>query len=67
MLRFASAIFFPNFLDVALKILNLADLGINVLQPLPVDEQEADPNMGYSGTIDPGMREAAAGSRPRFC
>jgi 1,4-alpha-glucan branching enzyme len=27
----------------------LADLGINVLQPLPVDEQECNPNMGYSG------------------
>jgi 1,4-alpha-glucan branching enzyme len=38
-----------NLLDVALKIPYLADLGINVLQPLPVDEQEAHPNMGYSG------------------
>lgn len=38
-----------TFLDVALKIPYLADLGINVLQPLPVDEQEANPNMGYSG------------------
>jgi 1,4-alpha-glucan branching enzyme len=38
-----------NFLDVALKIPYLAELGINVLQPLPVDEQEANPNMGYSG------------------
>jgi 1,4-alpha-glucan branching enzyme len=38
-----------NFLDVALKIPYLADLGINVLQPLPVDEQECNPNMGYSG------------------
>jgi 1,4-alpha-glucan branching enzyme len=38
-----------NFLDVALKIPYLADLGINVLQPLPVDEQEANPNMGYGG------------------
>src|SRR3977135_1946874 len=37
------------FLDVALKIPYLADLGINVLQPLPVDEQESNPNMGYSG------------------
>ena len=27
----------------------LADLGINVLQPLPIDEQEANPNMGYGG------------------
>jgi 1,4-alpha-glucan branching enzyme len=38
-----------NLLDVALKIPYLADLGINVLQPLPVDEQESNPNMGYSG------------------
>jgi len=38
-----------NLLDVALKIPYLADLGINVLQPLPIDEQEANPNMGYSG------------------
>jgi 1,4-alpha-glucan branching enzyme len=38
-----------TFLDVALKIPYLAELGINVLQPLPVDEQESNPNMGYSG------------------
>lgn len=38
-----------NLLDVTLKIPYLADLGINVLQPLPVDEQESNPNMGYSG------------------
>jgi 1,4-alpha-glucan branching enzyme len=38
-----------TFLDVALKIPHLADLGINVLQPLPIDEQEANPNMGYGG------------------
>jgi 1,4-alpha-glucan branching enzyme len=38
-----------NFLDVALKIPYLADLGINVLQTLPVDEQEAHPSMGYGG------------------
>jgi 1,4-alpha-glucan branching enzyme len=38
-----------NLLDVILKIPYLADLGINVLQPLPVDEQESNPNMGYSG------------------
>ena len=46
---------------MALKIPNLADLDINVLQSLPVDEQEADPNIGYSGIIAPGTREAAAG------
>lgn len=38
-----------TFLDVARKIPYLADLGINVLQPLPIDEQEANPNMGYGG------------------
>jgi 1,4-alpha-glucan branching enzyme len=38
-----------NFLDVAAKIPYLAALGINVLQPLPVDEQEANPGMGYGG------------------
>lgn len=38
-----------TFLDVALKIPYLADLGINVLQPLPIDEQESNPNMGYGG------------------
>lgn len=38
-----------NILDVAGKIPYLADLGINVLQPLPVDEQEANPSMGYGG------------------
>lgn len=38
-----------TFLDVAFKIPYLAELGINVLQPLPIDEQEANPNMGYGG------------------
>ncbi|HEY0422445.1 MAG TPA: hypothetical protein VGC82_03885, partial [Rhodopila sp.] len=38
-----------NLLDVALKVPYLAELGINVLQPLPVDEQESNPSMGYSG------------------
>ena len=38
-----------NFLDVATKIPHLADLGINVLQPLPIDEQEVTPSMGYGG------------------
>ena len=41
--------FASNFLDVAGKIPYLEALGINLLQPLPVDEQEANPNMGYSG------------------
>ncbi|MGO9338616.1 MAG: alpha amylase C-terminal domain-containing protein [Terracidiphilus sp.] len=38
-----------TFLDVIGKISYLVSLGINVLQPLPVDEMEANPNMGYSG------------------
>jgi len=38
-----------NFLDVIGKIPYLAGLGINVLQPLPVDEMETDPSMGYNG------------------
>lgn len=38
-----------NFLDVAGKIPYLAALGINLLQPLPIDEQEVNPSMGYSG------------------
>ena len=38
-----------NFLDVACKVPYLATLGINVLQPLPMDEQEANPSMGYGG------------------
>ena len=38
-----------TFLDVALRIPYLAAVGINVLQPLPIDEQEANPNMGYGG------------------
>jgi len=38
-----------NFLDVAGKVPYIAALGANVLQPLPVDEQEANPSMGYGG------------------
>ena len=38
-----------TFLDVAAKVPYLAALGVNVLQPLPVDEQEANPGMGYGG------------------
>jgi 1,4-alpha-glucan branching enzyme len=37
------------FLDVIEKIPYLEALGINVLQPLPVDEMETDPSMGYNG------------------
>jgi 1,4-alpha-glucan branching enzyme len=38
-----------NFLDVARKVPYLAALGVNMLQPLPVDEQEVNPGMGYGG------------------
>jgi 1,4-alpha-glucan branching enzyme len=38
-----------NFLDVSTKIPYLAALGVTLLQPLPVDEQEANPSMGYGG------------------
>jgi 1,4-alpha-glucan branching enzyme len=38
-----------TFLDVIEKIEYLVALGINVLQPLPVDEFETDPSMGYNG------------------
>jgi 1,4-alpha-glucan branching enzyme len=38
-----------NFLDVGGKLPYLAALGINLLQPLPMDEQEANPGMGYGG------------------
>jgi 1,4-alpha-glucan branching enzyme len=38
-----------NLLDVACKIPYIAALGANVLQPLPIDEQEANPSMGYGG------------------
>jgi len=38
-----------TFLDVLGKIEYLAALGVNVLQPLPIDELETDPSMGYNG------------------
>ncbi len=38
-----------TFLDIIAKIPYMAALGVNVLQPLPVDEVEANPSMGYSG------------------
>jgi 1,4-alpha-glucan branching enzyme len=37
-----------TFLDVIGKIEYLVALGVNVLQPLPVDELESDPSMGYN-------------------
>jgi 1,4-alpha-glucan branching enzyme len=38
-----------TFLDVMGKIEYMAALGINVLQPLPIDEMETDPSLGYNG------------------
>ncbi len=38
-----------TFLDIIGKIPYLVALGINVLQPLPVDEVETDPSLGYDG------------------
>jgi 1,4-alpha-glucan branching enzyme len=38
-----------NFLDLAGKVPYLAALGINMLQLLPIDEQEDNPGLGYSG------------------
>jgi 1,4-alpha-glucan branching enzyme len=38
-----------NFLDVIGKIEYLVALGVNVLQPLPIDELETDPSLGYNG------------------
>src|SRR5580698_84184 len=38
-----------TFLDMIGKIPYLVALGINVLQPLPMDEVETDPSMGYDG------------------
>lgn len=58
-----------NFLDIAGRIPYLAALGVNVLQPLPVDEQETNPNMGYSGAdlFSPDFPYvAAAADLPRY-
>jgi 1,4-alpha-glucan branching enzyme len=38
-----------NFLDVVGKIPYLVALNVNVLQPLPMDEQEENPGLGYGG------------------
>ena len=38
-----------NFLDVVGKIPYLEGVGCNMLQPLPIDEQEDNPGMGYEG------------------
>ncbi|MBT9329826.1 alpha amylase C-terminal domain-containing protein [Paracidobacterium acidisoli] len=38
-----------TFLDVIGKIEYMVSLGVNVLQPLPIDEIENGPSMGYNG------------------
>jgi 1,4-alpha-glucan branching enzyme len=38
-----------NFLDLVGKIPHLEALACNMLQPLPIDEQEDNPGMGYEG------------------
>jgi len=39
-----------TFLDVIAKIPYIVALGANVLQPLPIDEAETDPSLGYDGS-----------------
>ena len=46
-----------TFLDVLEKIPYLVALGINVLQPLPVDEVETDPSMGYDACLNISQEE----------
>ena len=41
---------YATFLDVIDKIDYLAALGVNVLQPLPIDEAETSPSLGYNGS-----------------
>jgi 1,4-alpha-glucan branching enzyme len=52
-----------TFLDVIEKIEYLVSLGINVLQPLPVDELESDPSLGYNGAdlFSPDLPYQASG------
>jgi 1,4-alpha-glucan branching enzyme len=40
---------YTTFLEVLSKLDYLQALGVNVLQPLPVDECETNPGMGYNG------------------
>jgi 1,4-alpha-glucan branching enzyme len=39
-----------NFLDVITKIPYLADLGVNAIEPLPIQEFPTDFSLGYNGT-----------------
>jgi 1,4-alpha-glucan branching enzyme len=41
---------YATFLDVVDKIDYLVALGVNVLQPLPIDEAETSPSLGYNGS-----------------
>ena len=47
-----------TFLDVVGRIRYMAQLGINVLQLLPIDEFETDPSLGYDGAdyFSPDLR-----------
>ena len=54
-----------NFLDVACKVPYLVALGINVLQPLPVDEQETNPEWAMAGPTC--SRRTSPMSRSRTC
>jgi 1,4-alpha-glucan branching enzyme len=54
-----------TFLDVALKIPYLAELGVNVLQPLPIDEQECNPTWDMAARIC--SRPTSPTSRSRTC
>jgi 1,4-alpha-glucan branching enzyme len=55
-----------TFLDVIGKIEYLVALGINVLQPLPVDELETDPSLGYNGAdlFSPDLPYEVVGEAP---
>lgn len=39
-----------TFLDVLLRVPYLADLGVNAIEPLPIQEFETDFSLGYNGT-----------------
>jgi 1,4-alpha-glucan branching enzyme len=54
-----------NLLDVACLAPYLAALGVNALQPLPIDEQEVNPSMGYGGAdlFSPDFPYVASGEQ----
>jgi 1,4-alpha-glucan branching enzyme len=53
-----------NFLDVVEKIDHLVRLGVNALEPLPIDEAGSDPSRGYDGRdyFSPEMEYGVPGS-----